>query len=58
MPSVKKEIIPLLQDFTPEVMRQMEAVLEEWRMRVATSAFLNCSKAVFLAPRSFTCRIA
>ena len=37
MPSVKKEIVPLLQDFASEVTQQRNQVLDEWRMRVATS---------------------
>ena len=58
MPSVKKEIAPLLQDFAKEVETQLESVLGEWRLRVATSGWVQRSKAAFRFSRRSTCRTA
>lgn len=58
MSSVKKEIVPLLRDFAKEVETQLESVLGEWRLRVATSVWVQRSKAAFQSSRRSTCRTA
>ena len=58
MSSVKKEIVPLLRDFAKEVETQLDSVLGEWRLRVATSGWVQRSKATFRSSRRSTCRTA
>ena len=58
MSSVKTEIVPLLRDFAKEVETQLESVLGEWRLRVATSVWVQRSKAAFQSSRRSTCRTA
>ena len=55
---MKKEIVPLLQDFAKEVETQLDSVLGEWRLRVATNGWVQRSKATFRSSRRSTCRTA